>query len=102
MADLWARDGWLVLLMAVSAVLMLAVQLILCFRVKNPVIRLLPAVLSAGAAAVFYILMLTARDWSALIYVIAAVYCGVLLLSSGIGWGIRAAAELFGRKKGTE
>jgi len=32
----------------------------------------------------------TVRDWSALVYIVFAFFAGVMLISSGIAWGIWA------------
>ena len=89
MFDLWVRDTEITALIAASAVLIiLPLQLLLCFSAKKLFIRLLPVMFLAAAAVTFYVMAVTAKDWSALLYVILAIFSGVLLLFSGIGWGI--------------
>ena len=100
MVDLWVRDTWIAVLITVSAVfVVLPIQLVLCFKAKKRLIKLLPTAVFAVAMIVFYIMMLTAKDWSALVYVILAVFFGVLFLFSGIAWGIWAVLRLVNKKK---
>ena len=88
------RDTLLFVLAGVSAILIIAIQLILCFKAKKLLIKLLPAILSAAAAIVFCVLAFTVRDWSALVYIVFAFFAGVMLISSGIAWGIWAIIRL--------
>ena len=100
MFDLWIRDIEITALIALSAVLLvLPVQLLLCFKAKKRTVKLLPTAISAAAVLLFLGLMITATDWNAVGYVIFAVFSGVLLLFSGIGWGIWAIAKLVKQKK---
>ena len=99
MVDLWVRDTWIAALIAISTVfVVLPIQLVLCFKAKKRLIKLLPTAVFAVATIVFYILMITAKDWSALVYVILAVFFGVLLLFCGIAWGIWAVLRLVKKK----
>lgn len=100
MVDLWVRDTWIAALITVSAVfVVLPIQLVLCFKAKKRLIKLLPTAVFAVAMIAFYIMMITAKDWSAFVYVILAVFFGVLLMFSGIAWGIWAIARLVKKKK---
>ena len=100
MYDLFARDTKIVLLIAVAAVLIiLPTQLALCFKAKRLFIKLIPTVLLAVATFVLYIMAITAKDWSGFVYIILAVAAGVLLIFSGIAWGIWAITKLIKRTK---
>ena len=100
MVDLWVRDTWIAALITVSAVfVVLPIQLILCFKAKKRLIKLLPTAVFAVATIAFYIMMITAKDWSAFEYVILAVFSVVLLMFSGIAWGIWAVLRLVKKKK---
>ena len=102
MFELMGRDTWLFALMAVCAVfIVLPLQLLLCFQANRTMIRLLPTILLAAATIVFYILRISAQDWSALIYLILTVFAKVLLIFSGIAWGIWAIAKHI-KKKNSE
>ena len=94
MFDLLARDTWIVLLIAAAAVLIiLPLQLTLCFKAKRRLFRLLPTVLPALLSLVFYSIKYVVKDWSALVYAILAVFSGVMFVFSGLGWGIWAITK---------
>ena len=100
MFDLWVRDTEITVLIAASAVLIvLPLQLALCFRAKKLLFKLIPPVLLAVATFTFLVLMITAKDWSALVYLIFAVFSVALLIFSGIGWGIWGISRLVKRKR---
>ena len=94
MMDLWLRDTWIMAATAAAVLIVLPVQLLLCFKAKRLFFRLLPAALLAAAVIIFGAMMVFARDWSALLYVILAFFSGALLLFCGIAWGIWAIARL--------
>ena len=95
MFDLFGRDTVIIApIIAAAVLIMLPIQLTLCFRAKKPLFKLLPAALSAAAVLVFYGIAITAKDWSAFGYLILAAASGIMLIFSGIGWGIWAIAGL--------
>ena len=98
MVDLWARDTGIAVLITVSAILILIVQLILCFRSKKTLVKLLPAAVFVVAAITFYIIAICTKDWSAFVYIIIAVLSGVLLAVSAIAWGIWAIVRYVKKK----
>ena len=100
MFDLFARDTEIAVLITVSAVLVMSIQLALCFRAKKRLVKLIPTALFAAVAVTFYIMAITARDWVAFAYIIVAVFAGVMLLFSGIAWGVWVVAKLVKKKKG--
>ena len=95
MADLFARDTWLVLSIISCAVLIvLPIQLVLCFRAKKLFIKRLPTAVLTVVAIAFYVLAITAKTWIAFIYLIIAVFSGVSLIFCGIAWGIWSILKL--------
>lgn len=76
-------------------------QLMLCIKAKRLLVKLLPSLLAASAAAVFYILMITATDWSAMVYLLCAAFCGAMLLASALAWGASALISLLQKKPQT-
>lgn len=71
----------------IASLLLLSVQLLLCFKAKRLWIRLLPLGLFAGAAAVL-ILAAFIADYYALIFFIYALYSGVAAYVCACGWAI--------------
>ena len=100
MGNAWIRDAGIITLIAVTSILIiLPVQLLLCFKVKKRFLRLLPPLVLTAATVFFLIMMRMATDWSAIGYAILGVFSGVLLISSGIAWGIWSIIKLIKRKK---
>ena len=88
MFDIWIGDIniapfiWLFTLIVV-----LPIQLVLCFKVKSKLIRLLPVIIFSVLSATAAIATATRTDWDAIFYLICAVYLAIMLLVCGIGWG---------------
>ena len=97
---MWIRDIEITSLIAISSVLVvLPIQLLLCFKVKPVFLRLLPSILLTATTILLFTMMTTSRDWDALGYAVLGVLSGVLLIFSGIGWGIWAIVRCIRKKK---
>ena len=72
----------------ILAVLTLALQLFLCFKVRSLALRLLPAILFAVATVVFFTLVFLTDGWDSLGFLLLALCSAMLLAMCGIGWGI--------------
>jgi len=97
---MWIRDIEITSLIAISSVLVvLPIQLLLCFKVKSVFLRLLPSILLTVTTIFLFTMMTTSRDWDALGYAVLGVLSGVLLIFSGIGWGIWAIVRCIRKKK---
>ena len=100
MGDMWIRDIEVTTLIAITSVLVvLPIQLLLCFKVKPIFLRLLPSILLTGTTILLFAMMAASRDWDAIGYAVLGVFSGVLLIFSGIGWGIWGLVALIGKKK---
>ena len=89
MGDMWIRDIEITTLIAITSVLVvLPIQLLFCFKVKPVFLRLLPSILLTATTILLFTMMATSRDWDAIGYAVLGVFSGVLLIFSGIGWGI--------------
>ena len=90
-------------LIAVSLILtVLAIQLLLCFKVKILFFRLLPSFVLTASTIIFFTMMRLATDWDAIGYAILFVFSGVLLIFSGIAWVIWAIVKLIKKRKGNQ
>ena len=99
---MWIRDIEVTTLIAITSVLVvLPIQLLLCFKVKPIFLRLLPSILLTGTTILLFAMMAASRDWDAIGYAVLGVFSGVLLIFSGIGWGIWGLVALF-RKRNKE
>ena len=101
MFDIWIGEVDFTTLVAIAAVLFVfPLQLLLCFKVKKLLIRLLPPILLTVATIVFFSLMFVAKDWDAVAYAIFGAFSGALLIVCGIAWGIWAIIFGVRKKKG--
>ena len=99
MGDMWIRDIEVTTLIAITSVLVvLPIQLLLCFKVKPVFLRLLPSILLTGTTILLFAMMAASRDWDAIGYAVLGVFSGVLLIFSGIGWGIWAIVRCIKKK----
>ena len=87
------------LVIIIMCLILFVVQLLLCFKVKNPVLKLLPVVLVLMALAVFIILSLTASGWDSLGYVAFVLLFGISLIPCIAAWTIWAVSFLIKKRK---
>ena len=73
-----------------SVMLTIIVQLLLCFKAKKTLLRLLPVVLLTIAAIVLYIIARNVGGWDAFGYLFFVILCFGLLVVCGICWGVWA------------
>ena len=73
-----------------SVILTAIVQLLLCFKAKKALFKLLPVALLAVATIVLYIIAHNVGGWDALSYLFFVVLCIGLLIVCAICWGVWA------------
>lgn len=94
MFDVWSGNGELTIIaLIVSVAVILPVQLLLCFKIRKIVIRLLPVMVLSVLTAVLSLLAAITSGWDSLGYVFLAVFAGIMLLVCGGAWGIWAIAK---------
>ena len=89
MFDVWIGDvelTTLTIIVAVAAIL--PIQLLLCFKVKNLLLRLIPSMLFAIVTISFFAMIFSSQDWDSIGYAILAMLAGILLLMTGVAWGL--------------
>ena len=69
-----------------ALIVIFPLQIILCFKAKNKVVRLLPVIIFSALTAAAIIAVAVSIDWSALFYLIFAVYFAIMLLFCGAAW----------------
>lgn len=74
--------------------LLLLVQLLLCFKMKPLIIRLLPALILALITALLLIATLISNGWGSLGYLILTLWAAILLAACGIGWAVWGISRL--------
>lgn len=100
MFDVWMGDIELTTAVLIfSLVVLLPIQLLLCFKVKSKAIRLLPIILLSIPTLIFIVMSTTTQDWDGLGYIFLAVFTGFMMLICCVGWGIWAISKLIKKKK---
>ena len=72
----------------ILACVLLIIQLILCFKAKRNIIRLIPVMLFAGLTIVFLCLTYISEDWDSIGFFFLTITSIVSLIGCGISWGI--------------
>lgn len=86
MFDVWIGGINAMVVLAALLLVLLPLQLFLCFRVKSVAIRLLPAVIFGVLTVLFGILSQSAEGWDGLGYAVLAIYTAILLLACAVCW----------------
>ena len=69
-----------------SIIVLLPIQLWLCFKVKKRLVRLLPVVFFFVLGIAFVCLASISTGWDSLGYIIFAIYAAYMLFVCGVGW----------------
>ena len=100
MFDVWMGDIELTTAVLIfSIVVLLPIQLLLCFKVKSRAIRLLPVILLSIPTIIFTVMSVAITGWDGLGYIFLAIFTGFMLLMCGVGWGIWAISKHIKKKK---
>lgn len=83
----------------IICLVLLIIQLVLCFKAKKLVVKFIPAVILVIAGVVFILLMFSSSDWTALGYAICAIISGIFLISCAVGWAIWLVSCLIKKKR---
>lgn len=99
MFDMWIGDIELTTAVLIfSVVVLLPLQLLLCFKAKSKAIRLLPVILLPIPTIFFVIMSVVSTGWDSLGYIFLAIFTGFMLFMCGVGWGIWAINKLIKKK----
>ena len=75
MFDVWSGDTELTIIaLIVSVAVILPVQLLLCFKIRKIVIRLLPVMVLSVLTAMLSLLAAVTSGWDSLGYIVLAVF----------------------------
>lgn len=100
MFDIWMGDIELTTAVLIfSIIVLLPIQLLLCFRVKSTVIRLLPIILLSIPTLIFIVMSTTTHGWDGLGYIFLAIFAGFMMLICGVAWGVWAIIKHKQKKK---
>ncbi len=102
MFDVWMGDIELTTFTLIfSIAVLLPIQLLLCFKVKSKVIRLLPVILLSISAICFVGMAIVNTGWDGLGYLFLAIFAGFMLFICGMAWGIWAVVKLIKKQVST-
>ena len=91
MFDVWLGEMELTTLtLLLSVFLLLPLQLLLCFKIRSRILRLLPVILCSLLVGIFLLLALCTPGWDGLGYIFLALFAGFMLTACGISWLIWA------------
>ena len=100
MFDVWIGDmNFGLLILVIAAVVVLPVQLLLCFKVKSLVIRLMPIIILFMVIVVIIVTNLDTSGWDGLVFIFDAIYAAFMVLMCGIGWGVWAIVRFIKRRR---
>ncbi len=100
MFDVWIGNIELTTLVLIfSVVVLFPIQLLLCFKVKRIVIRLLPVIVLFIPTVIFAVRSVIVTGWDALGYIFLTIFTGFMLLVCGIGWGIWVIVKFVKKKR---
>lgn len=103
MFDVWMGDVELTTLVLIfSIIVLLPIQLLLCFKVKSKAIRLLPVIVLSISTIIFALMSVAITGWDGLGYIFLAIFTGFMLFMCGIGWGIWTITRFAKKKKGSK
>ncbi len=89
MFDVWIGDVELTALIAIfSIVVLLPIQILLCFKVKSKVLRLMPAVVLFALSIFFAVMSATSSGWDGIGWMFFFLYAAWMLFMCGVAWGI--------------
>ncbi|MBE6955328.1 MAG: hypothetical protein E7449_05380 [Ruminococcaceae bacterium] len=96
---MFERDTGIFVSILAVALLVLVMQLLLCFKAKKPLLQRAPIVVLAVANLVLFLLMRFSRTWAAFAYAILYAASGAMLLFDGFAWVIWAIDRSMKQKK---
>ena len=99
MFDLWVGDVNIApIFFAISILVVFPIQLLLCFKVKMIIVRLIPVLIFTALLILFTVMFFATSDWSKIAYLIFIIYALFLLLMSGFAWGVCAVSRKIRQK----
>lgn len=90
MRDWYLEIDFPTIVVFLSVISTLVLQLLLCFKAKKIIIKLLPIALLIISTIVFCVCSATISGWDGLGYLFIALLSFGLILVCGLGWGVWA------------
>jgi len=70
----------------VLSIIILSIQILLCFKLKNNFIKLIPIILLLLLTVVFSVLIFVSDGWDTVGFIFLTIFSLSLLVVCGIGW----------------
>ncbi len=100
MFDIWFNNVEVTnIIMVLCAVLLLPVQLFLCFKIKSLFLRLLPVTTLGAVGGWFLILSICVSGWDGLGYTVLAIYAAMMLFACVLGWAVWGICMWRGKRR---
>ena len=80
------------------AIAIFSLQLLLCYKIKNPFLKLLPAFVATAFDTYFFIMMKIATSWDALGYALLWILSLIALAAITLAWIVSTIIYLIRRK----
>lgn len=87
------------LIIFVIAFVALSLQMLLCLKVRNIFLKLIPTVVTTGISIYFFIMLKTVTGWSALGYALLWIISLIVILSLIIAWIVYLLIKIIKRRK---
>ena len=92
--NIWIGDiNLTALVLIISLVVVLPVQLLLCFKVKSRKIRSMPMTILFLSAAANLLMFAVTSGWKRLIFGYGALYMAIMMLMCAVGWTVWLVAK---------
>lgn len=96
MYDFWFGDVNLApILLFLAIFVIFPGQLVLCFKTKSRMIRLLPTIVLSVVTTAAVIAACVCMGWDIVFYIVSAIYLAIMLHLCGAAWAIWAIVRLF-------
>ena len=94
MFDIWIGDLELTTVVLIFfVVILLPVQVKLCFKIKSLFLRLMPVIILSILLVYFIVMRIFSAGWDGVGYAIFAIFVGFMMLICGIVWVVWAIAQ---------
>ena len=91
MFDIWYGDIPVTnLIIVFSLIVILPIQILICFKAKSIFVRFIPIIILATAVLMWIVLSFAVAGWDGLLYLFFAIYMLFMIFVCAVGWGIWA------------
>ena len=81
-----------------GAIVIFSLQLLLCYKIKNPFLKLLPAFVITAFDVYYFIMMKIATSWDALGYALLWILSVIAFMAIALAWIVWVIIRIIRRK----